>query len=223
MSIVVDQMTLLDMVFEFSTCFTDTQPLKAAFTHKDLQPSCATGEVWLGIMYAWMERRIQSGMTWQWRQDKDTKREKKNSTKHFFPCEVQIFPIDGPEHVTNMCVCSYLNIQVNKHTLQTIGCFGGGDPSPSAVQEEGTARLGSTCICPGPQSPALTLHPATTVQWTEGGRGKMDSMPVTVVCFQLQSNVKKVLTNLWLWPRYLQYILTLWNETYNVQQCYKQS
>lgn len=200
MSIVIDQMTLLDMVFEFSTCFTDTQPLKAAFTHKDLQPSCATGEVWLGIMYAWMERR-----------------------KHFFPCEVQIFPIDGPEHVTNMCVCSYLNIQVNKHTLQTIGCFGGGDPSPSAVQEEGTARLGSTCICPGPQSPALTLHPATTVQWTEGGRGKMDSMPVTVVCFQLQSNVKKVLTNLWLWPRYLQYILTLWNETYNVQQCYKQS
>ena len=200
--------------------------LKAAFAHKDLKPSCVTGEEWQGItsMHVWKD-----GYNPEWQDNEDKIRirkgqEKKNSTKHlFFPCEVQTFPTDGPEHVTNICVCSYLNIQVNKHTLQTIGYFRGGDPGPSAVQEEGTARLGSTCICPGPQSPALTLHPAAIVQWTEGGRGKMDSIPVTVVCFQLHANVKKVLTNLWLWPCYLQYIFTLWNDTYNVQQCYKWS
>lgn len=82
---------------------------------------------------------------------------------------------------------AYLNMQVNKHAVRTIGCFGG-RPGPSAVQEEGTATRGNTWVCAGPQSPTLRQHPASTVQWTEGGKGKIHTGH-RLVCFQPHCNV----------------------------------
>ena len=66
-------------------------------------------------------------------------------------------------------LCSSMNTQVNKHALQT--------SVDSAAQEEGTAARGSTCVCPGPQSPTLRQHPVTR---TEGGRGIMESISASV-------------------------------------------
>lgn len=63
------------------------------------------------------------------------------------------------EHASH--VCSNLGLTCSRHASlamseQTLVQRG----RPSAVQEEGTAGQGNTCICPGPQSAAVTPHPA---------------------------------------------------------------
>lgn len=70
------------------------------------------------------------------------------------------------------------------------------DPRTSAVQEEGTARRGNTCICPGPQSPTLNTTSCHHSSMDRGRKGKNGFH--NGHCFQLHSNVKKVLTDLWL-------------------------
>lgn len=95
------------------------------------------------------------------------------------------------------CVWSYLNVQVNKHALQTIGYFREGDPSPQLCRKRVQQGRETPVFVLGHnhQHSHNILPPQFNGQREEGEKW----IPYWSLWSVFSSNVKKVLTNLWLW------------------------